>query len=158
MFENLLAKALWKHGSEFTIRHTPFTIWLEDESQRIGNLNIPPAFWETMRTAPLMFLEVPFEERLRHLTEEYSGCDKEKLMDSVKRISKRLGPLETKNTLAFLEEDNHEEAFRILLHYYDKRYLKGLHNREQLLTLLTKLNCETVTPANARLLTKHQPA
>jgi tRNA 2-selenouridine synthase len=174
MFENLLAMELLEkvqnsksgvenattssQGLPFRIDDSRFTIWLEDESQRIGDLNIPSALWENMRTSPLVFLEVPFEERLNHLTEEYSGCDKEKLMDSVRRISKRLGGLETKNGLEFLEKGEYKEAFRILLHYYDKRYLKGLHNREQLSTLLTKLKCDAVTPANAHLLTKHQPA
>ncbi|MFL5808405.1 MAG: tRNA 2-selenouridine(34) synthase MnmH, partial [Flavisolibacter sp.] len=175
MFENLLAKALWRitenskfkvqsqnstnlPADSFTIHDSRPTIWLEDESQRIGDLNIPSALWETMRQSPLIFLEIPFEERLNHLTEEYMGCDTEKLMDSVRRISKRLGGLETKNTIELLEKGDHKEAFRILLNYYDKRYLKGLHNREQLLTLLTKLKCDTVTPANAQLLTKHQPA
>ena len=175
MFENLLAMELWEKtassklkaqssestdsfGDPFTTHDSPLTIWLEDESQRIGNLNIPSALWETMRQSPLVFLEIPFEERLNHLTEEYSSCDTEKLMDSVRRISKRLGGLETKNTLELLEKGDHREAFRILLNYYDKRYLKGLHNREQLLTLLTKIKCDIVTPANANLLTKHQPA
>ena len=156
MFENLLGTELSHKTTE--LQGKPGSIWLEDESQRIGNINIPSAFWETMRKSPLIFLEIPFEERLRHITEEYSHWEKEKLTDAVKRISKRLGGLETKNTLEFLENDNFTEAFRILLHYYDKRYLKGLHNREQLLTLLTKLKSDTVSAENAHLLTKYQPA
>ena len=162
MFENLLCFEL--HAARCTQENVDLNsgpgggIWLEDESQRIGNLNIPSALWEKMRTSPLVFLEVPFEKRLDHITEEYSNWDKEKLIDAVKRISKRLGGLETKNTLEFLEAGNFREAFSLLLQYYDKRYLKGLHNREQLLTLLTKLNCKTVTPENAKLLTKYQPA
>jgi len=156
MFENLLGTELLKKQSELSGKTG--AIWLEDESQRIGNINIPSPLWETMRKSPLVFLEIPFEERLRHITEEYSQWEKEKLADAVKRISKRLGGLETKNSLEFLENDNFTEAFRILLHYYDKRYLKGLHNREQLLTLLTKLKSDTVSAENAHLLTKYQPA
>ena len=162
MFENLLSCKLQavqqKTNDPGLVGEGNGFIWIEDESQRIGNLNIPSALWETMRTSPLIFLEIPFEERLQHLMEEYGTWDREKLAASVQRISKRLGPMETKHTLEFLEQGNYKEAFRILLQYYDKRYLKGLHNREQLLTLLTKLNCETVTPANAQVLTKYQPA
>jgi tRNA 2-selenouridine synthase len=125
-------------------------IWLEDESQRIGDLNLPSPLWKTMRNAPVVFLEIPFEERLNHIVEEYSSCNKEKLIGSVQRISQRLGGLAAKNTLAFLEEDNFKEAFRILLAYYDKYYLKGLHNRENLSTLLIKIECATTGAKNAR--------
>ncbi|MDB5207053.1 MAG: mnmH [Flavisolibacter sp.] len=128
---------------------TPNSLWLEDESQRIGNLNIPGGLWQNMRGSPIYFLDIPFEERLQHITEEYSQCEKEKLSDAIERIKKRLGPLETKTALQHLEENNVKECFRILLHYYDKHYLKGLHSRQSLDALLTTIACETVTPKNA---------
>jgi tRNA 2-selenouridine synthase len=155
MFENLLARELWKK-SPLTTHHSP--IWLEDESQRIGDLNLPNALWNTMRNAPIFFLEIPFEERLNHIVEEYGECEKEKLIDATKRISQRLGGLDAKNTIGFLDKDEMKEAFRILLRYYDKHYLKGLHNRNDISSLLTKIDCETVTATNALLLTKYQPA
>lgn len=172
MFENLLATELQKKSmmngqrsiassssldvhSPFTTHHSP--IWLEDESQRIGDLNLPNALWDTMRSSPIIFLEIPFEERLNHIVEEYGECEKEKLTDATKRISQRLGGLDAKNTIGFLEQGEMKEAFRILLRYYDKHYLKGLHNRENVSSLLTKIDCETVTSKNALLLTKHQP-
>lgn len=164
MFENLLAcelNAKNKQNKNFNLS-LPFRgtgeMWIEDESQRIGNLNIPGAMWENMRQSKIIFLEVPFEERLNHIIEEYGECDREKLIEAVQRISKQLGGLGAKNTIEFLETGDIKEAFRILLGYYDKRYLKGLHNREELSALLTKIQCTTVSPQNALLLTKHQPA
>lgn len=163
MFENLLSGELQAaRNSELTTtpnpqRQTPnLSIWLEDESQRIGTVNLPNALWQAMRTSPLYFLEIPFEERLKHITEEYSQCSKEKLADAIERIKKRLGGLETRNALQFLAEENYTECFRILLSYYDKHYLKGLHNREELSALLTKIPCETVTEKNAVLLSQAQ--
>jgi tRNA 2-selenouridine synthase len=166
MFENLLAQELWNKSmvngqwstEEAQTLNTQSPLWLEDESQRIGNLNIPAALWKQMRTAPIVFLEIPFEERLNHITEEYTDCDTTVLVESVQRISKRLGPLQAKTTIEFFETGNRKEAFRILLQYYDKSYLKGLHNRENLSSLLTMVPCETVIPGNAQLLTKYQPA
>lgn len=164
MFENLLAtelneKCKQKENIDLSL---PFRgtrgIWLEDESQRIGDLNLPSALWNTMRSSPIFFLEIPFEERLNHIVEEYGECEKEKLIDSTKRISQRLGGLDAKNTIGFLEKNEMKEAFRILLRYYDKHYLKGLHNRKDVSSLLTKIDCETVTANNALLLTKYQPA
>lgn len=168
MFENLLSRELRAvSGEQEETNPEPRTsnleqptsnppIWLEDESQRIGTVNLPNALWETMRNAPVYFLEIPFEERLNHITEEYSRCDKERLVNAIGRIKKRLGGLETKNALQFLEEEAYIECFRILLHYYDKQYLKGLHNREALSSLLTKIRCETVTEQNAALLSQAQ--
>jgi tRNA 2-selenouridine synthase len=154
MFENLLAERLvvasWLLGEESgpsTINHQPSTIWLEDESQRIGNLQIPMPLWYTMRKSPVYFLEIPFEERLDYLTEEYGKFEKEHLVNAVMRIQKRLGGLETKNAINYLLENNHKECFRILLTYYDKWYSKGLHNRENLSTLLNKIPCLSVDTA-----------
>jgi tRNA 2-selenouridine synthase len=117
-------------------------------------VNIPNALWNTMRNAPLYFLDIPFEERLKHITEEYSRCEKDRLQHAVERIKKRLGGLETKNALQYLEEGNYTECFRILLHYYDKLYRKALHNRENLSALLTNIPCDTVTIQNASLVSQ----
>lgn len=159
MFENILAEELWKKTSPKrdgamspSTRRPPAPLWLEDESQRIGNLNIPMAFWQTMRHSPLCFLEIPFEERLNYIMEEYGHCDVQRLMDATLRISKRLGGLETKNVLLHLQRGEIKDAFCILLHYYDKRYWKGLHNRENISALLHKIPCENVTPFNAKAL------
>lgn len=165
MFENLLATELnekWKQKENIDLNlsaneQRTVAIWLEDESQRIGDLNLPNALWHTMRKSPIVFLEIPFEERLNHIVEEYGECEKEKLIGSTKRISQRLGGLDAKNTISFLEKGELKEAFRILLRYYDKQYSKGLHNRENISSLLTKIDCKTVTPYNALLLTKQQP-
>jgi tRNA 2-selenouridine synthase len=146
MFENLLAYALHK---QYTKSATIPTIWIEDESQRIGLINLPPSFWLTMRRSPLYFLDIPFEERLAHLVKEYGSYPKEALADGIQRIAKRLGGLEMKNALQYLEEGNISDCFSILLKYYDKVYLKGLHNRSDLSSLLTKINCSSVTNSNA---------
>ncbi len=145
MFENLLAL-------ELSVFNEEDTIWIEDESQRIGLINIPKTFWETIRKSRLYFLDVPFEERLSHITLEYGQYDATILADAILRISKRLGGLETKNAIQHIEESNFTECFRILLKYYDKTYLKGLHNRQGLPSLLTNITCEKVTPYNVDLL------
>ncbi len=127
-----------------TINDQPAAIWLEDESQRIGNLQIPMPLWNTMRKSPVYFLDIPFEARLDYITEEYSKTEKEKLVNATIRIQKRLGGLETKNSINYLLEDNYREAFRILLRYYDKWYQKALYNRENPAALLNKIPCSGV--------------
>ena len=140
MFENLLSIALDKQSRETCRNH----IWLEDESQRIGKLNIPTQLWENIRSKKVYFIDIPFAERLKYITQEYGQLNKERLQDAILRIQKRLGPLETKTAIAFIKEDNFSEAFKILLQYYDKLYLKALHNRQQIDKLLLTIDCETV--------------
>lgn len=137
MFENLLAHELQKHEQASRI-------WMEDESQRIGLVNIPIVLFKQMRTKPVFFLDVPFEERLNHIIKEYGGFEKEKLVNAIIRIKKRLGGLETKTAINYLLEDDVKECFRILLKYYDKLYIKGLYNRENAETLTCKIPVDQV--------------
>jgi tRNA 2-selenouridine synthase len=65
------------------------TIFLEDESQRIGNLQIPMPLWNTMRKKEVYFFNIPFEERLNYLTAEYKIYAKEKLVNAIIRIQKK---------------------------------------------------------------------
>ena len=124
-------------------------IWLEDESQRIGKVNIPVALWNTIRQKPVCFLDIEFEERLNHIVQEYGNCEKEKLVDAILRIQKRLGGLEMKTALNFLTEGDMKESFRILLKYYDKQYLKALNKRDASAPLITKFESKKVGVENA---------
>jgi tRNA 2-selenouridine synthase len=157
MFENLLGEKLRALSCELRANSassvlTPdsrlptsnYSIWLEDESQRIGLVNIPQPLWDNMRQSPICFLDIPFEERLKHITEEYGKLDKQRMADAIVRIQKRLGGLETKLALQHLEAGEIEPCFRILLRYYDKWYSKGLNNRDQLPSLLTRISCSKV--------------
>lgn len=138
-----------------TLNHEPSTfncIWLEDESQRIGNIKIPDTLWKTMRSSQVYFFDIPFEERLNYLTEEYGVHKKDEIVTAIMRIQKRLGGLETKNAINFLLENNFKESFRILLTYYDKYYLKGLYNRENADTLIKTITVKEVNSKKNTLL------
>jgi tRNA 2-selenouridine synthase len=151
MFENLLGetlRALSHEPREGGSSNSPFRglrgIWLEDESQRLGLVNIPQPVWNTMRQSTIFFVDIPFEERLKHIVTEYGKLDKERMVNAIIRIKKRLGGLETKMAINFLLEDNITGCFDVLLKYYDKQYTKGLHNRDNLASLLNKISCNTV--------------
>ncbi|HYQ57838.1 MAG TPA: tRNA 2-selenouridine(34) synthase MnmH [Draconibacterium sp.] len=105
-------------------------IWIEDESHRIGLVNIPMNFFENMRSHPVIFLDIALEERAQFLVRDYSSADKTMLKDSIIRINKRLGGLNTKNALEHLERNELYEVATICLLYYDKYYLRGLNNRD----------------------------
>jgi len=159
MFENLLAIELYKttiKGKEDDTNSKHYTkiinaeIWLEDESRHIGRVGIPNAFWNQMRKASLYFVDIPFEERLKHIINSYGVYDKQDLVNSITRIQKRLGGLETKNAINFLLKDGLAECFSILLRYYDKLYNKSLLMRENIDAILNKMPCPTVDINNAQ--------
>ena len=152
MFENKLAVTI--ESTKSILPRQP--IWLEDESQRIGTVNIPQSLWNHIRSCPVYFLDIPFEARLDYLVATYGILDKTELEEATKRIQKRLGGLETKQALGFLEANNLKECFSILLKYYDKQYSKGLNNRpEPKPTVITIKSVVVDDKANADLLLKH---
>ncbi len=136
MFENLLAMELYQLRNE--------CIMVEDESQRIGDINLPIKLFDNKQSSPIFFLDIPFEERLKYIVKDYGKNSKEKLINAIMRIKKRLGGLDTKNALNFLLEDDIENCFAILLRYYDKHYLKGMQRCENSSELLTTILCEKV--------------
>lgn len=140
-FENVLAQSLYK------IRASHAYIWIEDESRRIGLVNIPATLFEQIRKSKLYFLDISFTERLQFILKGYGNFEKDKLMSAILRIKKRLGGLETKTAINFLIEDDVESSFNILLTYYDKLYLKGAYNRENAETLIHTIEVPTVDAA-----------
>jgi tRNA 2-selenouridine synthase len=145
-FENKLAEALWNSVQEDSI-------WIEDESQRIGTVIVPTELFKQMRASTCYFLEIPFEERLNFIVEAYGSLELQGLQEATIRIQKRLGGLETKNTLQFLEEKNIKAAFDILLKYYDRWYAKFSQATTQPKLSVQKIGCEKVdAEENAQIL------
>ncbi|MEY2830568.1 MAG: tRNA 2-selenouridine(34) synthase MnmH, partial [Bacteroidota bacterium] len=63
-FENNLAQKLLEIETEKII-------FLEDESQRIGTVNIPNLMLYQMRKAEVLYVDLPFDERLKHIIQGY---------------------------------------------------------------------------------------
>lgn len=152
MFENLLAAELDKHNAN----NGSAIIWLEDESQRLGNVNVPLAFFTSMRSCPVIFLNIPFEERLKHIIVDYGKYSKEKIINAIMRIKKKLGGLETKNAINFILEDDMTNCFSVLLKYYDKLYLRNTYKREEADKKITILEITSVdAKINSEKIIKH---
>lgn len=105
------------------------TLWLEDESNRIGSRVIPKALFEKMRACKNVFIDLPFGIRAQYLTEEYGKFKPEDLKDAIQRIEKRLGGLATKTALEEIDAGDIKHAFEICLIYYDKTYTYGKNKR-----------------------------
>jgi len=123
-FENFLFEALIKLDPDIPI-------WVEDESKSIGSVFIPNEFFDQMLHSPVIAIERPTRIRVKRLTAEYTKCDPRLLIDSVNKISRRLGSDNACRAIKNIEEGNFEEAVEISLKYYDKTYLYGLNNKKE---------------------------
>lgn len=139
MFENELALCLWNNQ-----QNNSDPIWLEDESAHIGNLHLPPNIWKQMRQSPLFFMEIPYDDRLRHLLTHYGNISEELLAQAIQNISKRLGGAETKSALQLLYQNDLKSCFGILLNYYDRLYKKALQKRDNLDQIFHLVSSETL--------------
>ncbi len=126
-FENMLALQLFK--ASFAGEHK--NIWIEYESQRIGQINLPVSFFNYYIGLPYYFINVPFELRLTHIIKGYSAYPKESLVNAIIRITKKLGGLEAKTAVNCLMDDDVNGCFTVLLKYYDKLYHKNEAKRKQ---------------------------
>lgn len=152
-FENKLSLALRKLDQENSPR-----IWVEDESQRIGRVNIPGPFWQQMRETTVLFLEIPFEERLKYIVKGYGFLDAQRLIDATDRIRKKLGDKNANEAIEQISSGQILPAFDTLLRYYDKLYMKSLFNRENAQALIQVIEASDVKESNIQLLLNHRSA
>ncbi|MBN2681086.1 MAG: tRNA 2-selenouridine(34) synthase MnmH [Bacteroidales bacterium] len=106
-------------------------IWIEDESITIGANGIPDTLWRKMRNTTVVKINIPLKTRAERLVREYAGLDKEKLANSLLKISKRIGNDNLKRAIIALENNDFETVAKISLIYYDKAYLRGISQRNQ---------------------------
>jgi tRNA 2-selenouridine synthase len=68
-------------------------VWVEAESNRVGDLFLPEALWDRFQGANGVQLEVPTGERVRHLLEEYASLRSapEELKAKLRRFAPRHG-------------------------------------------------------------------
>lgn len=116
------------------------TIWLEDESHNIGKVILPISLYKQMQVADVLFLEIPQEERAKHLVQIYANSGDQFLKEGIHRIEKRLGGLRTQQALDFLENNDYYQVALMTLSYYDKYYLLGLQKKSSARIRKLKLN------------------
>ena len=115
MFEAFLLKRLDELNDEKYI-------FIEGESRRLGNLNLPLFLHKGMLMGIKIKIETPISERVKRLVKEYGGHKKEivKVMDKFNNLMNKENIAIIKN---LLENNKLEEAALILLQeYYDKKY------------------------------------
>lgn len=108
-------------------------VWLEDESRSIGAVGLPDPFFNKMKSSPLIFVQVPVQQRVKRIVSEYGGFEPELLIGATNKLRQHLGSAKTELIIRLIQQHRLEAAVIELLKYYDKNYSKALgkyNNRE----------------------------
>ncbi|QEN08697.1 tRNA 2-selenouridine(34) synthase MnmH [Oceanispirochaeta crateris] len=97
-------------------------IWVEDESLSIGKIFLPLPFFEQMKRAPLVRVEMDRQNRIDRLSRDYGHESKSLLEESIRKISKRLGSESAFKSIEALQSGDLSGAVSLILDYYDKSY------------------------------------
>ena len=100
-------------------------VWVEDEGSRIGRVIVPQPFYEQVRHAPAVFLDVDLERRVENLMDDYQELPVDGLIEATRKIRKRLGGQRTDKALAAIEAGDLKTAVETTLSYYDRTYMKA---------------------------------
>ena len=108
------------------------SIWIEDESMRIGRVTLNEDLYQQKNESPHVFVEVDKAQRVEFLVEDYGGLMKEELIDATQAISKRLGYDNAARAINAIEEGDLRTAVECILTYYDRQYHKSIFNKKHL--------------------------
>ncbi len=105
------------------------TVWIEDESINIGQVQIPRALFLQMQASPMVLIKRSFEARIEQLVEDYSRDKTESLILCFQRIQRRMGIDHAGKAISFVEHGDFANAAMIALEYYDKTYEAQMRKR-----------------------------
>jgi len=109
-------------------------IWVEDESLNIGKIFLPQDFYDQMKEAPQVLVNMDRECRISRLCEDYGQSGSIPLKAGLEKIRKKLGMENYTKAITALDSGQMADAVSIVLGYYDKcyDYSMALKNRRTL--------------------------
>ena len=118
-------------------------IFVEAESNKIGNLHIPKEFWKLMKSAPQIELSATLEKRAKFLVDEYSEIttDLDLLEKQITSLSTIAGHKVVESWLLMAKnQDFYELAKQLIEKHYDPRYKRGLLRKKKEVFATLKLD------------------
>ena len=126
-------------------------VWVEAESKKIGQLQIPEALVSTMNTAQRFEISAPLAERVRLLQEEYPHftSDPAKVVEHLLPLKPLVGAkeLETWGQLAAGQQIDALVA-RLLQNHYDPSYARSRDRRPGVCPPRIAIELPDLTPAS----------
>lgn len=122
-------------------------VWIEAESNRIGDVYVPPALWVKMQSADGIEIQMPIEERVRHLLEDYAKLltDPETLKEKLRQLTTRHGTRQIEAWCSQIDAREWGELVASLLTvHYDPAYRASAKRCFPLVTRTVELAAVTV--------------
>jgi tRNA 2-selenouridine synthase len=129
-------------------------IWIEDESITIGKIFLPNDFWSRMGVSTVVEIELGKHKRVERLVHEYGKANPEEFLQSMERITTKLGGQHFKAAKEKLLQGDMNATIDILLTYYDKAYRIGLEKKKTRIKSTVTWNGENVNEFVQRLATQ----
>ncbi len=117
MFDSLLYEEIRNISEDF--------IFVEDESRKIGNIQIPDSFWKKKEEGIYIEITASLETRIKNIIEEYTSFEnwEEEARRAIYKIRKYLGENKFRTVMEMFENKEYEKVVEFLIkEYYDKKY------------------------------------
>lgn len=103
-------------------------VWVEAESNRIGDVYLPPALWAKMQTVAVVEVQLSTEARVRNLLAEYANlvADPDLLKGKLRQLTARHGPRRVEAWCRQIDARDWEALVASLLTlHYDPAYMES---------------------------------
>lgn len=104
-------------------------VWVEAESRKVGNLQLPAALHEAMHVSRCWHLEASMDERVRLWREDYRHFeeDPQELLAKLEHLVPLVGHQEFEQWKALADQHQMPALFeRLMLNHYDPAYARSL--------------------------------
>ncbi len=106
------------------------SVWVEAESNKIGQVYIPQTLWQKMQQAEGIELQMPLDKRIEHLLDEYPHLvtHPEVLKAKLQQLKSRYGKQQLEEWNHLIDTQQWEKFVGMLLEqHYDPSYTHSFH-------------------------------
>jgi tRNA 2-selenouridine synthase len=95
-------------------------VFTECKGKAMGNILLPEPFLQKLQNGFIVHLDVPFEVRLKHLTQAYARVPASEFISATQKLEGKMPAEATKAIATFLNAHAYKKAIALLLDYYDR--------------------------------------
>jgi tRNA 2-selenouridine synthase len=103
-------------------------VWVEAESKKIGNLQLPEALFEAMHGSPVVNIDAPMSERVKLWREDYPhfALDPQGMVSKLEPLKPLVGKETLARWMALAMEERVDELFEsVMAQHYDPCYQRS---------------------------------
>ncbi len=135
---------------QISILSTDQPIWVEAESKKIGNVQLPDVLLSTMREGTTLSIETPMPQRVQMWREDYAHfeTDPQALVEKLQFLRALVGNAELTEWETLAEKRAIPELFeRLMRSHYDLAYQRSSHRNYPNLDQSPVITLEDLSPA-----------